>query len=84
MSVVEVLGRDAGAEAYRVRAEGCVALVPEFLMESLRPGARPSHQEAYEWIATHRRAIARAVAELSRGETPNAPFDVVTLTEGGS
>ncbi|SFD49949.1 hypothetical protein [Roseivivax sediminis] len=86
MSVVEVLGRDPGAEAYRVRAhleDGAYeAQVPECLMEALRPGERPSHQEAYEWIARHRRRIAAAVADRAAGKVPRPPYDLVTLREG--
>ncbi|MCE0504356.1 hypothetical protein LR948_03230 [Roseivivax sp. GX 12232] len=82
MSTVEVLGRDAAREAYRVRTEAGTALVPEVLMQDLRPGERPSHQEAYEWIARHRREIARAVAALASGAEPRAPFEIVTLERG--
>ncbi|ETX16261.1 hypothetical protein OCH239_08435 [Roseivivax halodurans JCM 10272] len=83
MSRIEVLGRDAGAEAYRVRAHldagTCEAQVPECLMETLRPGERPSHQEAYEWIAAHRARIASAVAARRGGQVPRTPWDLVTL-----
>ena len=79
MSPVEVLGRDAAREAYRVRCRGATALVPECLMGGLRPGDRPSHQEAYEWIAAHRRALAQAVAALSAGQAPKPPYDIVML-----
>lgn len=84
-SRVEVQGRDAGGEAYRIATEVGRALVPEFLMQtSLRPGARPTHQEAYEWIAAHRQPLVRAVAALSRGDTPRAPYDTLTLLGAGS
>ncbi|MFD1344708.1 hypothetical protein [Litorisediminicola beolgyonensis] len=76
---VAVRGRDAAREAYRVDIDGQGALVPECLMESLRSGDRPSHQEAYEWIAAHRGAIERAVAARVRGERPRPPFDLVEL-----
>ena len=50
MSPVEVIGRDVAREAYRVRVDADgharTAFVPECLMETLRPGERPSHQEA--------------------------------------
>ena len=55
------------------------AHVPECLMETLRPGERPSHQEAYEWIAAHRGRIAAAVSARLEGRTPRAPWDLVTL-----
>lgn len=83
MSRVEVLGRDAAAEAYRVRAhlpDGArEARVPECLMEGMRPGARPSHQDAYEWIAAHRGRILAAVAALATGKVPRAPDDLIAL-----
>ena len=79
---VEVQGRDVAREAYRIATGDGRAYVPECLMQSgLRPGARPSHQEAYEWIAAHRAALARSVAQLARGETPRPPYDLVTLIE---
>ena len=79
---VEVQGRDVTREAYRIETETGRALVPECLMQTaLRPGARPSHQEAYEWIADHRVALARAVVQLAQGQTPRPPYDIVTLIE---
>ena len=46
MSPVEVIGRDVAREAYRVRVDADgharTAFVPECLMETLRPGERPS------------------------------------------
>ncbi|SLN50531.1 hypothetical protein ROJ8625_02499 [Roseivivax jejudonensis] len=85
MSRVEVTGRDVAREAYRVRValpEGATrALVPECLMEGMRPGERPSHQEAYEWIAAHRRPLAAAVAARRAGRAPRPPYDLVTLEE---
>ncbi|MHA6325484.1 hypothetical protein [Roseivivax sp. CAU 1753] len=84
MSTVEVLGRDVAREAYRIRTEGRVALVPECLMGGLRPGDRPSHQDAYEWIAAHRQALSAAVATLTEGGTPKPPYDLVTLDETGA
>jgi hypothetical protein len=79
---VAVRGRDAAAEAYLVETGGLLALVPECLMEGLRPGARLGHQEAYEWIARHRFQIARAVAQRAAGEVPRAPFDLITVQPG--
>ncbi|QFS82045.1 hypothetical protein FIU97_04575 [Roseivivax sp. THAF40] len=79
MSRVEVLGRDVAREAYHIRTEDGAAFVPECLMDGLRPGARPSHQEAYEWIAAHRGALSSAVAALVRGNYPKPPYDLVTL-----
>ena len=80
---IEVLGRDAGAEAYRVRAHLGAgprqALVPECLMDGLCPGGRPGHQEAYEWIAAHRAGFAAAVSARLEGRVPRAPWDLIAL-----
>ncbi|SMX36697.1 hypothetical protein [Maliponia aquimaris] len=79
---VEVQGRDVAREAYRIATDAGRAWVPECLMQGgLRPGGRPSHQEAYEWIAAHRTALARAIDDLARGRTPRPPYDLVTLIE---
>ncbi|MGP6085585.1 hypothetical protein [Antarctobacter jejuensis] len=79
---VEVQGRDVAREAYRIATDAGRAYVPESLMQTgWRPGARPSHQEAYEWIAAHRGALSTAVQSLARGQRPRAPFDIVTLIE---
>lgn len=81
MTRVEVRGRDVARGAYRVVTEDGAALVPECLMESMRPGARPSHQEAYEWIAAHRKPLSRAVRSLRQGRVPRPPYDLVTLID---
>ncbi|MBV2361315.1 hypothetical protein KUH32_16240 [Thalassococcus sp. CAU 1522] len=77
MSAVEVKGRDPAREAYRIRTADGEAWLPECLIDTLRPGQRPSHQEAYEWIAAHDRALSRAVATLAAGRTPHRPFDIL-------
>ncbi|SMC42810.1 hypothetical protein [Primorskyibacter flagellatus] len=85
MTRVEVQGRDIANDAYRivttVAGTPVRALVPECLMQGVRPGDRASHQEAYEWIAAHRPQLIRAVAALTRGETPKRPHDILTLSE---
>ena len=85
MSPVEVIGRDVAREAYRVRVDVAgsarTAFVPECLMETLRPGERPSHQEAYEWIAAHRGKIEKAVIARAAARAPRPPYDLVTLAE---
>ncbi|MBS0124258.1 hypothetical protein [Thetidibacter halocola] len=81
MPRVQVMGRDAIAEAYRIETDAGRALVPECLMGGLRPCGRPSHQEAYEWIAAHRAPLARAVATLAGGETPRKPYDILSLID---
>ncbi|MFZ7090434.1 hypothetical protein [Primorskyibacter sp. 2E233] len=78
---VEVQGRDVAREAYRIATEAGRAYVPECLMEGLRPNERPSHQEAYEWIAAHRTGLRDAVARLARGQTPRKPYDILSLIE---
>ncbi|WP_323770072.1 hypothetical protein [Antarctobacter sp.] len=79
---VEVKGRDVVREAYRIETEDGRAYVPECLMtHALRPGARPSHQDAYEWIAAHRSALVHAVNRLACGATPRPPYDIMTLIE---
>ncbi len=76
---VSVSGRDSAAEAYRINTLGLTALVPECLMDSLRPGQRPTHQEAYEWIAANRARIVAAVAARRDGKQPKPPFDLIAL-----
>ncbi|WP_417205504.1 hypothetical protein [Antarctobacter sp.] len=79
---VEVRGRDVAREAYRIETDAGRAWVPECLMaQALRPGGRPSHQDAYEWIAAHRQALVRAVTQLACGATPRPPYDIMTLIE---
>ncbi|MCR9274504.1 MULTISPECIES: hypothetical protein [Mameliella] len=79
---VQVRGRDVAREAYRIETDAGAAFVPECLMAGrLRPGGRPSHQDAYEWIAAHRAALARAVERLARGDAPRPPYDILTLIE---
>jgi hypothetical protein len=80
--LVEVQGRDPVLAAYRNATEAGRAFVPEYLMRnSLRPGARPSHQDACMWIASHHMQLTKAVALLPRGHRPPAPYDVLTLIE---
>ncbi|WP_417603496.1 hypothetical protein [Primorskyibacter flagellatus] len=85
MTRVEVQGRDVANEAYRiattVAGTPVRALVPECLMQGPRPGDRPSHREAYEWIAAHKSPLIRAVETLSRGKLPRRPYDILTLIE---
>ncbi|MFW2543538.1 hypothetical protein ACN2XU_12905 [Primorskyibacter sp. 2E107] len=76
---VEVQGRDPAREAYRIETDAGRAYVPEYLIGGLRPGDRPSHQDAYEWIAAHRKALAAAVAARANGQTPRPPYDALTL-----
>ncbi|MDJ0827174.1 MAG: hypothetical protein QNJ16_16910 [Rhodobacter sp.] len=84
---MEVKGRDPATECYRVvtQVDGrrVTALVPERLAADLRlTGARPSHQDAYVWMAGHKNKIEAAIAQLARGgRRPRAPYDQITLIE---
>lgn len=85
--MIDVRGLDRATECYRVTTEvdgkRVTALVPERLASDLRViGARPSHQEAYVWIAAHQAKIEAAIAKLARGSgRVKPPFDQITLTE---
>ncbi len=84
---MEVKGRDPATECYRVVHEvdgqRVTALVPERLAADLRLiAARPSHQDAYVWMAAHKDKIEAAIARLARGQgSPRAPYDQITLIE---
>ncbi len=84
---MQVKGRDPATECYRVvmQVDGreVAALVPERLAADLRlVGARPSHQDAYVWMAAHNDKIEAAITQLARGRgRPRAPFDQITLIE---
>ena len=84
---MEIRGRDIATECYRVThgvdGRDVTALVPERLAASaFRLGSRPSHQEAYVWIAANKTKIEAAIAQLARGtRRPKAPFDEITLIE---
>ena len=84
MSGMEVHGRDAAREAYRVSIaarEGRIAgLVPEALMDTPALGA-PRHQHAYDWLARNRGRIEAALRARRDGRPVRAPFDRVTLAE---
>jgi hypothetical protein len=84
---MEIRGRDPATECYRVdlTVDGrtITALVPERLAADTRLiGARPSHQEAYVWMAEYKDRIEAAIIQLARGETRlKPPFDEIILTE---
>lgn len=84
---MNVKGRDPASECYRVEVDvdgaWVHALVPERLAASLRLfGTRPSHQDAYVWMAEHKEKIEAAIAKLARGQgSPRAPYDQITLIE---
>lgn len=81
---ITVKTRDPATEAYYIETDQGAAMLPECLIPTLRPGTRPSHQEAYEWIAANSRPLARAVADLARGQTPRRPFDIMTCAPSSS
>ena len=84
---MEIRGRDPATECYRVDhvVDGRIvtALVPERLAADTRfISARPSHQEAYVWMAGAKDKIEAAIAQLARGKRrPKAPYDQIVLTE---
>ena len=81
---MEVKGRDVETECYRVThdvdGKTVTALVPERFAADLRlTGARPSHQDAYVWMAGNKSKIETAITQLAHGEKPRAPFDQIVL-----
>lgn len=81
---MDVKGRDPGTECYRVTHDvdgrTVTALVPERFAADLRlTGARPSHQDAYVWMAQHKTKIETAIDQLARGKRPKKPFDQIAL-----
>ena len=86
MSPVEVQGRDAALEAYRVEVtaggERVKGYVPETLIaEDMLRGAGPSHEDAYQWIARHRRDIEAALLKMKRGTRVRGPMNRLSLAE---
>ena len=83
---MDVKGRDPATECYRVThvvdGKEVTALVPERFAAGLKlTGARPSHQDAYVWIAEHEKKIETAIDQLAHGKKPRAPFDQITLVK---
>jgi len=82
--MMRILGKNTGAEAYRVsidvdRAE-VVALVPDALLSAQYGIDRKvSHDQAYEWIAAQQHDLAAAIRALHSGTPPRAPFTHITL-----
>ena len=82
---MEVLGRDAVREAYRVAAAGpdgrIVGLLPETVIgRGMLNGGR-GHQTAYDWIAAHAGEIETNLKALRAGRAPRPPFDRMELVE---
>ncbi|KIC08360.1 hypothetical protein RA19_20530 [Leisingera sp. ANG-M1] len=84
---MEIRGRDPETECYRVELQvdgrTVKALVPERLAADTRLiGSRPSHQDAYVWMAEHKAKIEAAITLLARGsKRPKAPYDQIILIE---
>ena len=81
---MQVKGRDVETECYRVThdvdGKTVTALVPErFAAEPHLAGTRPSHQDAYVWMAEHKTKIETAIDQLARGRRPKKPFDQIAL-----
>ncbi len=79
---MEVLGRDTAREVYLVQVEAggrrLKGAVPEHLID-LKPG--PRHQDAYDWLAAHSRAVTEALAARAEGRQPPAPYSDIALAE---
>lgn len=77
---MEVLGRDAARECYRVKVGDTVARLPDAVISTrMRLTGGHGHQTAYDWIARHARDIEAAVSTLSCGNAPTPPFDTMEL-----
>jgi hypothetical protein len=82
---MEVLGRDAAREGYRVATLGdarIVGLVPEALIAQGRAlTGGHGHRTAYDWLAAHAREIEDTLRTRAAGGCPKAPFDRIVLEE---
>jgi hypothetical protein len=82
---MEVLGRDAAREGYRVATGGdgrLVGLVPETLIaEGVRLTGGHGHRTAYDWLARHAREIEDTLRTRAAGGRPKPPFDRIVLEE---
>ncbi|EAR50987.1 hypothetical protein OG2516_03263 [Oceanicola granulosus HTCC2516] len=79
---MEVLGHDSAREAYRIKAHGLTALVPDGLIsERLALTGGRGHQTAYEWLARNAAALERTLLDLREGRPVRPPFDRVDLEE---
>ncbi len=83
---MDVLGRDAAREAYRVATGGAesrlVGFVPDAMIaEGVRLTGGRGHRTAYDWIADHAREIDNALRTRAEGGRPKAPFDRIVLEE---
>lgn len=82
--MIEVLGRDATREGYRVATGdgGWTGLVPDALIaEGTRLTGGHDHRTAYDWLAAHAREIEDTLRTRAAGGRPKAPFDRIVLEE---
>ena len=81
---MEVIGKNASQDAYRVALElgggRVVALVPDALLSAEHgQDGKVAHGQAYEWIAAQAHDLKAAIQTLVKGGTPRPPFDQITL-----
>jgi hypothetical protein len=80
--VIEVLGRDAAREGYRVATGGRIVLVPDALVaEGVRLTGGHGHRTAYDWLAAHAREIEDTLRTRASGGQPKPPYDRIVLEE---
>jgi hypothetical protein len=83
--MMDVLGRDAAREAYRVATGGSarlVGLVPDALIaEGARLSGGHGHRTAYDWLAAHAQEIEDTLRTRAAGGRPRAPFGRIVLEE---
>lgn len=83
---MDVLGRDAAREGYRVALGGpgarLVGLVPDALIaDGVRLTGGRGHQTAYDWLAAHAREIEDTLRTRATGRHPKPPYDRIVLEE---
>jgi hypothetical protein len=82
---MEVLGRDAAREAYRIVTDNghrLVGLVPDTLIaDGERLTGGHGHRTAYDWLAAHTREIEDTLRIRAAGGQPGAPYDRIVLEE---
>lgn len=77
---MEVLGRDARRECYRIRARDTVALLPDAVISTrMTLSGGHGHATAYDWIARHAGEIETAIDALARGAPARPPFETMEL-----
>jgi hypothetical protein len=83
--MIEVLGRDAPREGYRVAVgdrRRLVGLVPDALIAAgMRLTGGQGHRTAYEWLARNAHEIEQTLRTRAAGGRPGAPFDRIVLEE---